>query len=82
MGWVGWVWSDREGAWRPVCKAPSLAACARLLDHAGRRLQVAGSRQVMTTGAAPTFRPKGQPPGKPGVPAGARSTGPATGGPP
>jgi hypothetical protein len=61
MRWCGWCWDG--GAWRKVCQAESLAACARQLTAEGKRRGVPEVHQVLTGGGAPTFvpPPRGRP---------------------
>jgi hypothetical protein len=53
--WVGWVGGE-DGAWERVCEAEDLSTCVRRLGAVGRERDIPTRAQVMTGGAAPTFR--------------------------
>ena len=56
--WVGWLW--QFGRWLRVCEASDMGKCSRLLGAEADRLGVLDRFTAMTSGGAPTFRPKGE----------------------
>lgn len=58
MTWHGWVWVG--GGWRWCCQAEGLERCARELSRHARRLGLRDANCGLTTGARPTWTPRGQ----------------------
>jgi len=57
--WFGWLW--QRGRWVRMCGPhDSLSTCSRELGAIGTARGVPAKYQVMTGGAAPTFRPAGK----------------------